>query len=139
MPKKKTTRKVLEVQITSPMEDAVRITSHPELCEKNFRLKKGCTSLMYACQQGLTDRVIEKVHREVKIQKSESCLVSRSQFCCAKISTEIHSFTHYIIPLPSFLPFSFNLRINFFISRLLLLLPSFWPPCDDELPTFAYI
>jgi hypothetical protein len=62
--KKKSTQKILEVEITSPLKDAVRITSHTELNEK--RLRGGCTSLMYACQQGLTDRVIEKVHTEVK-------------------------------------------------------------------------
>jgi hypothetical protein len=126
MKKKTTSRKILEVQITSPLKDAVRITSHPELCEK--RLRKGCTSLMYACQQGLTDRVIEKVHTEVKIKRFDSCLMSRSQFCCTKVSTEIHSFARCIITSPflSFLPFSFNLLINFFISRLLLL-PPLWP------------
>lgn len=71
----KAARKYLEVEITSPLPDAVRITKlsigyeddEAVKCDaKKRRLKKGCTSLMYSCQQGLTASVIEKVHSEVK-------------------------------------------------------------------------
>jgi hypothetical protein len=61
-------KKYLEVEITSPLPDAVRITklSIGYTDDSKKRLKKGCTSLMYCCQQGLTADVIEKVHSEVK-------------------------------------------------------------------------
>jgi hypothetical protein len=32
------------------------------------RLKGGCTNLMYACQQGLTDKIVKEVRLQVKIE-----------------------------------------------------------------------
>lgn len=29
------------------------------------RLKRGCTSLMYACQQGLTDKIVKEIRSQV--------------------------------------------------------------------------
>lgn len=32
------------------------------------RLKGGCTSLMYACQQGLTDTIVKEVRTQVNVK-----------------------------------------------------------------------
>lgn len=37
------------------------------------RLKGGCTNLMYACQQGLTDTIVKEVRLQVKSQNEEIC------------------------------------------------------------------
>lgn len=34
------------------------------------RLKGGCTNLMYACQQGLTDTIVKEVRLQVNRRKS---------------------------------------------------------------------
>lgn len=35
--------------------------------DKN-RLRGGCTNLMYACQQGLTDTIVEEVRKQVNVK-----------------------------------------------------------------------
>lgn len=37
--------------------------------EDRNRLKGGCTNLMYACQQGLTDTIVTEVRLQVKNSK----------------------------------------------------------------------
>lgn len=33
--------------------------------DRRRRLKRGCTSLMYACQQGLTDKIVKEIRSQV--------------------------------------------------------------------------
>lgn len=41
------------------------------------RLKGGCTNLMYACQQGLTDTIVKEVRSQVNIKHSPFLKSSR--------------------------------------------------------------
>lgn len=56
------------------------------------RLKGGSTSLMYACQQGLTDTIVKEIRLEVNVKKN--CKPSRkfSQFWSTNIYLSITCF-----------------------------------------------
>lgn len=41
------------------------------------RLKGGCTGLMYACQQGLSDSIIKEVRSQVNIKKHQGLCMHR--------------------------------------------------------------
>lgn len=146
-------KKYLEVEITSPLPDAVRITKlnieFGSGRNDTRRLKKGCTSLMYACQQGLTDRVIEKVHSEVKKVLSRSlenfsslstpppgCQLLRvfrlvvALYCVKfQIPAEIYSATDLFFFSPKLELFLFSLLTQLCLFLYLTFtLPSFLPP-----------
>lgn len=44
------------------------------------RLKGGCTNLMYACQQGLTDTIVEEVRSQVNTPSSLPTFENRELF-----------------------------------------------------------
>lgn len=44
--------------------------------DKN-RLKGGCTNLMHACQQGLTDTIVKEVRKQVNV-KHNSCFLAEA-------------------------------------------------------------
>lgn len=44
----------------------------PERCEDQNRLRGGCTNLMYACQQGLTDTIVKEVRKQVNRRKLQT-------------------------------------------------------------------
>lgn len=128
-------RKYFEVEITSPLPDAVRITKlsigyeddEAVKCDaKKRRLKKGCTSLMYSCQQGLTASVIEKVHSEVKgkvlsrlyVADGGLAAVTVCILCtvlCVKFSVSRRRFT---FTTPNFAPSSYFLVQSLFTEKL---------------------
>lgn len=43
------------------------IQPKPKSSKDRNRLKGGCTNLMYACQQGLTDTIVKEVRSQVNI------------------------------------------------------------------------
>lgn len=43
------------------------IQPKPRSSKDRHRLKGGCTNLMYACQQGLTDTIVKEVRSQVNI------------------------------------------------------------------------
>ena len=49
--------------------------SHKKKPKDLHRLKGGSTSLMYACQQGLTDTIVKEIRLEVNVKKN--CKPSR--------------------------------------------------------------
>lgn len=49
------------------------------------RLKHGCTGLMYACQQGLTDKIVKEIRFQVKMEPTDHKCVN---VICYEISSK---------------------------------------------------
>jgi hypothetical protein len=55
------------MDVTSKVENKLIPSSENEKKgDGGKRLSQGCTTLMYACQQGLTDQVVEELRKKVK-------------------------------------------------------------------------
>lgn len=79
-------QKILQVKL-APLNGVTQAKSSTKSKDRS-RLKGGCTNLMYACQQGLTDTIVKEVRLQVNIKyRLKFCFDSFHEFKTRKYLT----------------------------------------------------